>query len=75
LKGIQDDSYTLINQLYTVMYSISEYENGSNSTNAISNCRKQVDKGVELIDSCIKNEYTVLKQRVEQTRFDYFKKE
>jgi len=75
LKGIQDDSYTLINQLYTVMYSISEYENGSNSTNAISNCRKQVDKGVELIDSCMKNEYTTMKQLVEQTRFDYFKKE
>ena len=75
LKGIQDDAYTLINQLYTAMYSISEYENGSNSTNAINNCRKQVDKGVELVESCMKNEYSAMKQLVEQTRFDYFKKE
>jgi hypothetical protein len=75
LKGIHDDSYTLINQLFTALYSFSEYENGSNSTNAINNCRKQVDKGVEMVESCMKNEYSAMKQLVEQTRFDYFKKE
>jgi hypothetical protein len=75
LKGIQDDSHTLINQLYTAMYSISEFENGSNSSNAIKNCQKQVAIGIEKIDMCMKNEYAELRKLVEQTRFDYFKKE
>ena len=75
LKGIQDDSHTLINQLYTAMYSISEFENGSNSSNAIKNCEKQVAIGIEKIDTCMKNEYAELRKLVEQTRFDYFKKE
>jgi len=75
LKGIQDDSHTLINQLYTAMYSISEFENGRNSSNAIKNCEKQVAIGIEKIDTCMKNEYAELRKLVEQTRFDYFKKE
>jgi photosystem II stability/assembly factor-like uncharacterized protein len=75
LKGIQDDSYTLINQLYTTLYSIGEFENGTNSSNAIRNCEKQVAIGVEKIEACMKNEYAQFKKLVEQTRFDYFKKE
>jgi hypothetical protein len=54
---------------------MSEFENGGNAANAVNNCKKPVDKGIEMIDSCMKNEFVAFKQLVEQTRFDYFKKE
>ncbi len=74
LKGIQDDSHTLINQLYSAMYSIDSFENGANAIAAVNNCKRPVEKGIEMIESCMKNEYVQLQTLVEQTRFNYFKK-
>lgn len=75
LKGIQDDSHTLLNQLYSMVYFINEYENGTNAASAIRSCEVSVNKATSMIDSCLKNEYAALKELVEQTRFEYFKKE
>jgi hypothetical protein len=72
-KGIQDDSHTLINQLYNAVYSIGEYENGSNSAVILANCRKNVEKTIAQIDSCMLNEYETLRKLVSETRFEYFK--
>jgi photosystem II stability/assembly factor-like uncharacterized protein len=72
-KGIQDDSHTLINQLYNAVYSIGEYENGSNSALILANCRKNVEKTIAQIDSCMLNEYETLRKLVSETRFEYFK--
>jgi hypothetical protein len=74
LKGIQDDSHTLVNQLYAAQYSIDSFENGANAAAAVNNCRMPVEKGIAMIDSCMKNEYTALQTIVEETRFNYFKK-
>jgi photosystem II stability/assembly factor-like uncharacterized protein len=72
-KGIQDDSHTLVNQLYTAFYSIDGFENGSNARAAVSNCVKPVDRAVEMIENCMKEEFVKLQTLVEQTRFNYFK--
>jgi hypothetical protein len=74
-KGIQDDSHTLINQLYTMMYSLSEYENGTNSANIIANCKQNTDKAIALVNSCMTNEFDAFKKLVAVTQFNYFKKE
>jgi hypothetical protein len=74
-KGIQDDSYTLINQLYTMMYSLSEYENGTNSANIIANCKQNTDKANALVNACMTNEFDAFKKLVAETQFNYFKKE
>jgi prefoldin subunit 5 len=73
LKGIQDDSHTLISQLYTASYSVDSFENGANAKAVVGNCKRPVEKGIEMIDSCMKNECFQLQTLVEQTRFTYFK--
>jgi hypothetical protein len=72
-KGIQDDSHTLVNQLYTAFYSIDGFENGTNARAAINNCKQPVDRAVEMIENCMKEEFVKLQSLVDQTRFNYYK--
>jgi hypothetical protein len=72
-KGIQDDSHTLVNQLYTAFYSIDGFENGANARAAVNNCKQPIDRAVEMIENCMKEEFVKLQTLVEQTRFNYFK--
>ncbi|MFM7233393.1 MAG: hypothetical protein ACKOZM_02305, partial [Flavobacteriales bacterium] len=74
-KGIQNNSHTLVNQLYDMFSCIDGFENGKNAEAAIFNCSKQVNTAIAMIEACMNNEYALLREVVAKTRFDYFKKE
>jgi hypothetical protein len=57
------------------MYSLSEYENGTNSANIIANCKQNTDKAIALVNACMTNEFDAFKKLVAETQFNYFKKE
>ena len=74
-RGIQNNSHTLVNQLYDMFSCIDGFENGGNASAAVNNCKKEVDKAVSMVAVCMNKEYADLKLLVDQTRFEYFKKE
>jgi hypothetical protein len=57
------------------MYSLSEYENGTNSANIVANCKQNTDKAIALVNACMTNEFDAFKKLVVETQFNYFKKE